>query len=78
MLAVVLGGGGGFVVVMVVVGVVGCLVINTSLTWMQIVILLATDVASRGLDIKDINHVINYDVAKNIETHVHRIGRTGG
>jgi len=40
-------------------------------------ILIATDVAARGLDIKDVNTVINYDVAKNIEIHVHRIGRTG-
>lgn len=37
-------------------------------------ILVATDVASRGLDIKDIRSVINYDAAKSIETHVHRIG----
>jgi hypothetical protein len=40
-------------------------------------VLVATDVASRGLDIKDVRTVINYDAAKNIETHVHRIGRTG-
>jgi ATP-dependent RNA helicase DDX42 len=40
-------------------------------------ILVATDVAARGLDVKDIRTVINYDVAKNIETYVHRIGRTG-
>jgi ATP-dependent RNA helicase DDX42 len=40
-------------------------------------ILIATDIASRGLDVKDIRTVINYDVAKNIETYVHRIGRTG-
>jgi superfamily II DNA/RNA helicase len=40
-------------------------------------ILVATDIASRGLDVKDIRTVINYDVAKNIETYVHRIGRTG-
>lgn len=40
-------------------------------------ILVATDVASRGLDIKDVNTVVNYDVAKSIEIHVHRIGRTG-
>mmetsp|Transcript_32379 Transcript_32379/g.44361 ORF Transcript_32379/g.44361 Transcript_32379/m.44361 type:complete len:625 (+) Transcript_32379:410-2284(+) len=39
--------------------------------------LVATDIASRGLDVKDIRTVINYDVAKNIETYVHRIGRTG-
>lgn len=40
-------------------------------------ILVATDIACRGLDIKDIRTVINYDIAKNIETYVHRIGRTG-
>jgi hypothetical protein len=40
-------------------------------------ILVATDVASRGLDIKDINNVVNFDVAKTIDIHVHRIGRTG-
>jgi superfamily II DNA/RNA helicase len=40
-------------------------------------ILLATDVASRGLDVKDINIVINYDMPYCIEDYVHRIGRTG-
>ena len=40
-------------------------------------ILVATDVAARGLDIPAIKTVVNYDVAKNIDTHVHRIGRTG-
>ena len=40
-------------------------------------ILVATDIASRGLDVKDVRTVVNYDVAKNIETYVHRIGRTG-
>lgn len=39
-------------------------------------IMFATDVASRGLDIDNITHVINYDCAENIETHTHRIGRT--
>lgn len=39
-------------------------------------ILIATDVASRGLDVKDINYVINYDLPKNIEDYIHRIGRT--
>jgi len=40
-------------------------------------ILVATDVAQRGLDIKDIRYVVNYDVPKTIEDYVHRIGRTG-
>lgn len=38
--------------------------------------LIATDVASRGLDIEDVSHVINYDVPKYPENYVHRIGRT--
>ena len=40
-------------------------------------ILVATDVAARGLDIPDIKTVVNYDVARDIDTHTHRIGRTG-
>ena len=40
-------------------------------------ILIATDVAARGLDIKDLNAVINFDVAFEPEIHIHRIGRTG-
>lgn len=40
-------------------------------------ILVATDVAARGLDIASIKTVINYDVARDIDTHTHRIGRTG-
>ncbi|XP_056636456.1 probable ATP-dependent RNA helicase DDX43 isoform X2 [Diorhabda sublineata] len=40
-------------------------------------ILIATDLASRGLDIDDITHVVNYDFPRNIEEYVHRVGRTG-
>ncbi|MFA5095460.1 MAG: DEAD/DEAH box helicase [Candidatus Paceibacterota bacterium] len=40
-------------------------------------ILIATDVAARGLDIPDVTHVINYDVPQTYDTYVHRIGRTG-
>ncbi|ORY33034.1 P-loop containing nucleoside triphosphate hydrolase protein [Naematelia encephala] len=40
-------------------------------------IMLATDVASRGLDVKDISYVINYDFPNNCEDYIHRIGRTG-
>jgi ATP-dependent RNA helicase RhlE len=40
-------------------------------------IVIATDVAARGIDINDITHVINYDLPNNYETYIHRIGRTG-
>nr|XP_006204492.2 probable ATP-dependent RNA helicase DDX43 [Vicugna pacos] len=40
-------------------------------------ILIATDLASRGLDVHDITHVYNYDFPRNIEEYVHRVGRTG-
>ncbi|KAJ6103624.1 hypothetical protein N7486_003846 [Penicillium sp. IBT 16267x] len=39
-------------------------------------IMVATDVASRGIDVKDITHVLNYDYPNNSEDYVHRIGRT--
>ena len=39
--------------------------------------LIATDVMSRGIDVSDISHVINYDLPQDIESYVHRIGRTG-
>ena len=39
--------------------------------------MIATDVASRGLDVKDIYFVINFDMPKNVEDYIRRIGRTG-
>lgn len=43
----------------------------------QVNILVATDVAARGLDINDISHVVNYDLPATYDDYVHRIGRTG-
>ena len=40
-------------------------------------VLVATDVASRGIDVEGISHVVNYDIPYEPETYVHRIGRTG-
>jgi ATP-dependent RNA helicase DeaD len=42
----------------------------------KVQLLIATDVAARGLDIKSVSHVFNYDVPKNPEDYIHRIGRT--
>lgn len=39
--------------------------------------MVATDVASRGLDMPNVKQVINMDMAKNLEDYIHRIGRTG-
>jgi superfamily II DNA/RNA helicase len=43
----------------------------------QIQVMLATDVCARGLDIKGVTNVVNYDMARDVESYVHRIGRTG-
>lgn len=43
----------------------------------QLDILVATDVAARGLDVDRITHVVNYDVPYDVESYIHRIGRTG-
>jgi ATP-dependent RNA helicase RhlE len=43
----------------------------------RVQVVVATDVAARGIDIKDITHVINYEIPQNYETYIHRIGRTG-
>ena len=43
----------------------------------QVKVLVATDVAARGLDIDDISHVFNYDLPYDVESYVHRVGRTG-
>ena len=40
-------------------------------------LVIATDVASRGVDVKGLNHVINYELPQDVESYVHRIGRTG-
>lgn len=49
----------------------------TSFKKRELDILVATDVAARGLDIPHIRTVVNYDVARDIDTHTHRVGRTG-
>ena len=43
----------------------------------KIQVLLATDIASRGIDVADVTHVINYDLPQSYEDYIHRIGRTG-
>src|SRR5690606_9975805 len=43
----------------------------------KITVLVATDVACRGLDVKDLTHVINYSIPRELDHYVHRIGRTG-
>ena len=43
----------------------------------QVNVLVCTDVASRGLDVKDLTHVINYSLPRELDLYVHRVGRTG-
>jgi ATP-dependent RNA helicase DeaD len=43
----------------------------------RVSILVCTDVASRGIDVKDVTHVINYSIPRELDNYVHRIGRTG-
>ena len=43
----------------------------------SIKILVATDIAARGIDVSNISHVINYDMPENVDAYTHRIGRTG-
>ena len=43
----------------------------------SIKILIATDIAARGIDVSNISHVINYDMPENVDAYTHRIGRTG-
>src|SRR5690606_28967915 len=40
-------------------------------------VIIATDVMGRGIDVEDVAHVVNYDVPREAEDYVHRIGRTG-
>ena len=44
---------------------------------LKIQYLIATEVASRGLDISGVTHVFNYDIPETVESYIHRIGRTG-
>ena len=39
--------------------------------------MVATDVASRGIDVSDVTHVINYEMPQTYDSYIHRIGRTG-
>jgi len=43
----------------------------------KVSILVATDVAARGIDVPDVTHVINYDLPQTYDDYIHRIGRTG-
>jgi ATP-dependent RNA helicase DeaD len=44
---------------------------------LELQFLVATDIAGRGLDIEGVTHVFNYDIPRDVETYIHRIGRTG-
>ena len=44
----------------------------------DVFILVATDIASRGIDVEDITHVFNFDLPNEPEVYIHRIGRTAG
>jgi ATP-dependent RNA helicase DeaD len=44
---------------------------------LKLQLLIATDIAARGLDIEGVTHIINYDMPPNAENYIHRIGRTG-
>jgi ATP-dependent RNA helicase DeaD len=43
----------------------------------QVQVVIATDVAARGIDIPDVSLIVNYDIPSNYDTYIHRIGRTG-
>lgn len=43
----------------------------------HIQVLVATDVAARGIDVDDVSHVINYQIPKSLDSYIHRVGRTG-
>lgn len=44
---------------------------------LKLQLLIATDIAARGLDVEGVTHVINYDVPRDVDNYIHRIGRTG-
>ncbi len=43
----------------------------------ELQILVATDIVSRGIDVEGVTHVVNYDIPENVDSYIHRIGRTG-
>ena len=48
-----------------------------SLSWLCVQVLVASDVAARGLDIRGLPYVVNYDFPSSLEAYIHRVGRTG-